>query len=162
MPSGKVHATCSLVLAAPAFGLVAGTTGDFVAGGACALGCLLGIMLTPDLDQETLSSSEHAFIKYTLGLGFLWAMLWYPYARLIKHRSPLSHFPILGTAGRLAYLSLWLLIPSYWGWHLIKLPPETLRLCYFALGGLVVSDTAHWLLDTKLGDKPRRKSRAAR
>ena len=75
MPSGKVHAQCSLVLAVPAFGLVAGATGDNVAAGACALGCLLGIMLTPDLDQEGLSSSENALIKYTLGLGFLWAML---------------------------------------------------------------------------------------
>lgn len=158
MPSGKVHAQCSLVLAAPTFGFVAGATSDYAAAGACALGCLLGIMLTPDLDQETLSSSEHAFIKYTLGLGFLWTMLWYPYARLIKHRSPFSHFPILGTAGRLLYLLLLLLIPSFWGWHLIAPPPETIRLLLFALGGLALSDAAHWLLDTRfpnLGKKRR-------
>ena len=159
MPSGKVHAQCSLVLAVPSFGTVLGATSDFAAAGACALGCLIGIAMTPDLDQETLSSSEHAFIKYTLGLGFLWAMLWYPYARLIKHRSPFSHFPILGTAGRLLYLFLLILIPSYWGWHLITLPPETVRLLLFALGGLIVSDAAHWFLDTRLpnlGKKRRR------
>ncbi|HEY0075506.1 MAG TPA: DUF2227 family putative metal-binding protein [Abditibacteriaceae bacterium] len=157
MPSGKVHAQCSLVLAVPAFGFVAGATGDNIAAGTCALGCLLGIMLTPDLDQEGLSSSENALVKYTLGLGFLWAMLWYPYARLIKHRSPLSHFPLIGTAGRLLYLGLLLLIPSYWGWHLIQPPPETLRLLLFALGGLILSDTGHWILDTKFGDKPKRR-----
>lgn len=157
MPSGKVHAQCSLVLAAPAYGLTAGATGDHVAGAACALGCLLGIMMTPDLDQESLSSSEYAFIKYTMGLGFLWSMLWYPYARMIKHRSPLSHFPILGTAGRLLYLGLILMIPSYWGWHVIQPPPDTLRLIYFGLGGLALSDAAHWFMDTKLGDRSRRR-----
>ncbi len=159
MPSGKVHAQCSLLLAAPAYGLTAGALGDHTTGAACALGCLLGIMLTPDLDQEGISSSEHAFIKYTFGLGFLWAMLWYPYAMLIKHRSPLSHFPILGTAGRLLYLGLWLLLPSYWGWHLIKFPPETLRLFCWVLGGLVLSDAAHWFLDTKFGDIGKKRRR---
>ena len=159
MPSGKVHAQCSLVLAAPAYGLTAGATGDHVIGAACALGCLLGIMITPDLDQQGLSSSENALIKYTMGLGFLWAMLWYPYARLIKHRSPLSHFPSLGTAGRLLYLGLWLLVPSYWGWHLIKIPPETLRLMCWVVGGLALSDAAHWLLDTKFGDVGKKRRR---
>jgi uncharacterized metal-binding protein len=159
MPSGKVHAQCSLFLAAPAYGLVAGAMGDHVTGAACALGCLLGIAMTPDLDQEGLSSSESAIIKYTLGLGFLWTMLWYPYARLIKHRSPLSHFPILGTTGRLLYLGAWLLLPSYWGWQVVKPSPETLQLVLWAIGGLALSDLGHYLLDVKFGDSPRKRRR---
>ncbi len=89
MPSGLVHAQCTLILTPSAYALAYGATSDHVIGVACALGCLLGIPLTPDLDQESISSSEYWLIKWTLGLGFLWAMLWYPYARLCKHRSAL-------------------------------------------------------------------------
>jgi uncharacterized metal-binding protein len=34
--------------------------------------------------------------------------LWRPYQKAIKHRSIWSHGPILGTIGRILYLSLWL------------------------------------------------------
>ncbi|HEX8834701.1 MAG TPA: hypothetical protein VF719_10895, partial [Abditibacteriaceae bacterium] len=71
MPSGIVHAQCSLILAAPAFGLAYGLTNNhLVSGVACAFGCVFGIMLTPDLDQETISSSEYSLVKWTMGLGF--------------------------------------------------------------------------------------------
>ena len=84
MPSGVVHAQCSFILAVPAFGLAYGASDDQIASGAaCALGCLLGILLTPDLDQESISSSEYALVKWTLGLGFLWMMFWYAVQSLL-------------------------------------------------------------------------------
>jgi uncharacterized metal-binding protein len=111
-------------------------------------------MLTPDLDQERISSSEYTLVKWTLGLGFLWMMVWYPYARLCKHRSPLSHWPLIGTAGRLLYIGLVVATAVALGWEAPRLPLESVL---WAIGGLVLSDTMHWLLDWKFGDSPRRR-----
>ena len=160
MPSGRVHAKCTAVLAIPACFMTLGATGSWLSGAACGLGCLSGIALTPDLDQEGLSNSEYWLIKWTMGLGFLWTMLWYPYARLCKHRSIISHFPILSTAFRLAYLAIFPAIAIALGWT----PPERdwpayQELALWAVGGLVVSDIAHWALDTKFGDSPSRRRR---
>ena len=149
MASGKIHAACSVALAAVSYGAIAGTTSDFGAALSCAAGCLIGIPMTPDLDQEGLSSSENAIIKWTLGLGFLWLMLWYPYALLIKHRSPLSHLPILGTAGRLLYLFLWAAIPAYFGYRLQAPPPTFWPLFAWGVAGLALSDAGHYLFDQK-------------
>lgn len=148
MPSGKVHSSCSAILAVPVF--IAGTMlGDVWAGSAAALGCLCGILLTPDLDQEGISSSEYWIIKYTLGLGFLWTMIWFPYALCCKHRSTVSHFPVLGTTVRLLYLSAIIGVILYfvgtipqWNWILIL----------WGIAGLLVSDTAHYIMDVYCGE----------
>jgi uncharacterized metal-binding protein len=148
MPSGIVHSTTSLVLAAPCFALALGATGnDITMGLWCAGGCIAGIPLTPDLDQETLSKTEYTLIKYTLGLGFIWTMLWFPYALAIKHRSPLSHWPLLGTFIRLAYIGIFVAIALALGYQFPAFPIEPIL---WAVLGLVVSDTAHWLMDTLL------------
>ena len=158
MPSGLVHARTSAILSVPACALALGATNNSLAAGlACAAGCLSGILLTPDLDQESISSSEYWLIKWTLGIGFLWTMLWYPYARLCKHRSAISHFPFLGTAGRLLYLGLFVALALQLGWQ----PPSfPLDLALWALAGLVLSDSAHWAMDMRSGDHPRRRGRA--
>jgi uncharacterized metal-binding protein len=157
MASGRVHAACSVTLAVISFGFLAGTSNDFQAATACSAGCLAGIALTPDLDQEGLSYSETTIIKWTLGIGYLWLLLWYPYARLIKHRSPLSHFPILGTAGRLLYLFTAAAIPAYFGYRL-KAPPDSFwPLFGWGIAGLTLSDIGHYIFDLKWRDSPRRR-----
>jgi uncharacterized metal-binding protein len=158
MPSGRIHASSSAVLAVPACFLTLGYSGNWTNALACGAGCLAGIALTPDLDQEGLSSSEYWIIKWTLGLGFLWMMLWYPYARLCKHRSIISHFPLIGTAGRVAYLLILPLLAVYFlGWQPPRIPQAPLML---ALGGLAASDILHWAMDTRSGDRSsRRRSR---
>lgn len=160
MPSGIVHAKTTFFLALPCAALAYGASATlspreaYINAVVAAAGCLAGIALTPDLDQEGLSTSEYWLIKWTLGLGFLWTMLWYPYARLCKHRSPISHWPLLGTAGRLAYLGLFVAIARALGWQ-PPLVPFIPAAC--ALTGLLISDSAHWLLDWKFGDSPRRR-----
>jgi uncharacterized metal-binding protein len=157
MPSGRVHAAASAVLSVPLSGFIFGATANSSLAMAIGGGCLAGILLTPDLDQETISSSEYSLIKYTLGLGFLWAMLWYPYARLCRHRSPLSHWPVLGTAGRLLYICLPLAAYQYFtGW---QMPKQWLPLLPFAVAGLALSDALHFVFDWRWGDAPRRRSR---
>jgi uncharacterized metal-binding protein len=143
------------VLAVPACFLTLGYSGNWTNALACGAGCLAGIAITPDLDQEGLSSSEYWIIKWTLGLGFLWTMLWYPYARLCKHRSVISHFPFIGTAGRLAYLSILPLLAYYFlSWQPPRIPQTPFLL---AITGLMASDIAHWAMDTRLGDRSSRR-----
>lgn len=129
------------------------TNNWLAAGLAAGGGCLLGIILSPDLDQESLSAAEYKIVKYTLGLGFLWAMLWFPYALAIKHRSPISHWPLLGTAGRLVYLGAFGLIAHSFGW----VPPLVpLPLLAWGVAGLAVSDAAHWFMDFHWPGRKRR------
>jgi uncharacterized metal-binding protein len=119
-----------------------------IEGAGAFLGCLLGIILTPDLDQIGISKSEWGLVKKLGPLGFIWMALWWPYAVSIKHRSLLSHLPVLGTAIRLIYCAalliiIWTilgrpaLVMPVWGWALLR----------GGLKGLVVSDTGHFILD---------------
>lgn len=138
-----------------------------------ALGCALGLIIDPDLDQEMVSSSEWRVINF-FGLkwikdpglrmltapirwvGYLvgasWVGLWMPYALMMPHRSPFSHWPVLGTAIRIGYLCAivmtWLL-----AFHLIlgyPIPWQRLvdllfsKEILFLFIGLCVSDFTHF------------------
>ena len=146
--NGKSHATASIVAALPTAAVTALLLGPDV--GLCAgVGCLLGIPINPDLDQLTIERAEWKIIKWLPVVGWGWLMIWDLYARGISHRHILSHLPILGTVGRLAYLELW-----DCGWWLARGQPDpipvTLAQARLALGvfiGLAVSDTLHWLMD---------------
>ena len=94
MATGQQHdkATkiCSLV-----FGVCIGIYLDIqtgVYGGiAFAIG---GLWLSPDLDTESKPLKRWGIFK----------IIWFPYRKLIKHRSFISHSPIIGTLIRLIYL----------------------------------------------------------
>lgn len=65
-----------------------------------ALAFLLGgLWLSPDLDTISRPSRRWGPLR----------LLWWPYRRLLRHRSLLSHSPLLGSAGRLLYLAALLL-----------------------------------------------------
>lgn len=92
--SGRDHDRATWCLALP-FGLLwwplQGVEVAMAAGLAFLMG---GLLLSPDLDIHS---------RPTARWGAL-GVLWWPYRRLLRHRSLLSHSPLLGTAGRLAYL----------------------------------------------------------
>jgi uncharacterized metal-binding protein len=121
---------------------------------AFAGGCMLGLVVTPDLDVRQRDTHAGTIMRHSAGgcLGGLWRLLWLPYALLIpKHRHPLSHWPILGTALRLVYL---LVVPVLIWWvigHFLPmpdLPRLTLTpLAVWAIGGLGLVDTLHALMD---------------
>jgi len=158
MAPGKVHNATSAVLALP-LGIAVAALRDPIEGVGAALGCLSGILLTPDLDQVAISISEWGMVKKLGPLGFLWMAWWYFYARAIPHRSPLSHWPILGTALRLVYCAIpliiiWIILgrpalPTMpaWGWIFLR----------GWLTGLTASDTGHWALDSPLTKKRRKR-----
>lgn len=95
MASGRHHDRTTKLLALPAALLVWPWLG-WPGVSAAALGFLAGgLLLSPDLDTVS---------RPTARWGIL-AALWWPYRHLLRHRSVLSHSPLLGTAGRLSYLA---------------------------------------------------------
>ncbi|MBM5801763.1 MAG: hypothetical protein FJ077_13230 [Cyanobacteria bacterium K_DeepCast_35m_m2_023] len=109
MASGQQHDRATWLLALP-FGLLwapwLGLAG--IAAGALAF-LIGGLWLSPDLDTRSNPSRRWGPLR----------LLWWPYQRLLRHRSLLSHSPFLGSAGRLLYVGTliagmaWLLQP--WG-----------------------------------------------
>ena len=57
-----------------------------------------GFMLGPDLDIRS--------VQYRRWGPLRW--IWLPYQKALKHRSTLSHGPIIGTAIRVVYMGVWL------------------------------------------------------
>lgn len=157
MASGEDHIKGTLILGLGLGGLTMLGSGDWQAGLFVLGGTWAGIFLTPDLDQAwVINKGEQTIIRYTLGLGYIWLAIWHLYATLIPHRSPLSHWPVVGTAGRL----LWLYI-VYLGIYLVwGVPADSLlgrwvlwgqaqpdAYWYAALVGLALSDSLHFAMD---------------
>lgn len=145
MASGKKHAIVS-VCAAPLAGAALLAALGPKAGVGAAAGCLAGILIGPDLDQidqAIIHHGERRFIKYVPVLGYLWLALWDLYARLIPHRHPLSHFPIVGTAGRVGWL-LWV-VRVVLGFDILTVDHEFL---VGVVTGLAISDALHWIMDS--------------
>ncbi len=102
MASGRSHDQATRRLALP-FGLLwapwLGLVGVAVAAGAFLVG---GLWLSPDLDTRSRATNRWGPL----------AWLWWPYRRGLSHRSLFSHSPVIGTAGRLIYLALALLLAA--------------------------------------------------
>jgi uncharacterized metal-binding protein len=99
LPSGRTHDRVTLW----SLPLIAGGTlyatarADltfWVSGGFLVSGLIFG----PDLDLYSFHYKRWGKLRW----------LWRPYQKAIKHRSIWSHGPIVGTTGRILYLSLWL------------------------------------------------------
>lgn len=101
MPSGRTHDRITLWCLPLVSGLVFRLTVSLPLTLITSLGYLVGgLMLGPDLDIHS--------IQYKRWGVFRW--IWRPYQGSFKHRSRLSHGPIIGTLIRVAYLSVWLAI----------------------------------------------------
>ena len=149
MASGRHHDRTTALLALP-FGLLwlpaLGAPGLVVASGGFLLG---GLWLSPDLDTRSNATRRWG----PLGL------LWWPYRRLLSHRSLFSHSPVLGTGLRLAWLAGALLLLAGALAPLGGPPPQALvaaagrlwqeqrPLLLTALAGLEASTWLHLLQD---------------
>jgi uncharacterized metal-binding protein len=102
MPSGQTHDRITLWILPVVTGWTLGQTRSshltlIVAG------CFLfsGLMFGPDLDiQRSYHFQRWGWLRW----------LWLPYQKSVRHRSFLSHGPIIGTAVRVLYLSVWVII----------------------------------------------------
>jgi len=82
----------------------------------------------------------------------LWRALWYPYAWAFPHRSIWSHGPLIGTAIRLAYLSIPTIALSHaLGIGLNDVPAWAWRLLPAVVAGLAANDVMHFVMDLRKG-----------
>ena len=106
---------------------------------------LTGLLVGPDLDVDAGNISRH-YVRRRAGpvVAALWGLFWLPYAVAVRHRSPLSHAPLIGTVGRLAYIvaAVWIVCVVAG----VSLPPLHPLMLWYA-GGLAVADVGHYLLD---------------
>jgi uncharacterized metal-binding protein len=107
MPDGKTHerlrasfspiivVECSLALW---YGLSPTVSASLM------LGYLSGKYLEPDLDIDHITESEiHIYQDFGFLVGRAWSAYWWPYAKIVPHRSWVSHWPFISTAFRLLY-----------------------------------------------------------
>jgi uncharacterized metal-binding protein len=59
-----------------------------------------GLMFGPDLDIYSVQYQRWGFLRW----------IWLPYQKSLRHRSFLSHGPIIGTTLRVLYLGCWLVL----------------------------------------------------
>jgi uncharacterized metal-binding protein len=139
---GKTHAATSAVLAGPTGLAVGALTRDPLAGALAAAGCIIGIPVSPDLDQDGMTISEGVVYGHFGALpGLIWRAYWMPYALAMPHRHVLSHGPFVGTLLRILYLAIVPLILDVDGTVPVLLDLWPLWL------GLAISDLAHWAMD---------------
>lgn len=129
-----------------------------------------GFMLGPDLDIHSIQYNRWGPIRW----------IWLPYQIALKHRSRLSHGPIIGTALRVIYLAVWIglftvltveVLNAVWNAQLtlgsLRAPFRYLVRNYLAewlsvLVGLELGAISHSVSDTlssRLGRKKRRQKR---
>ncbi len=94
LANGRAHDRATWLFALPAGLLVWPWLGWSGVGTASAGFLIGGLLLSPDLDTHSRPTARWGAMK----------LLWWPYRRLLRHRSLLSHSPLLGTALRLTYL----------------------------------------------------------
>lgn len=159
--NGKAHGMATKICAPIVGAAIAFTMKDIGLGLAAAVGCLIGLVVDPDLDcNSTLSlmnASRWRMMKLWRPLGYVWFVIWWPYGKWFYHRG-ISHTPIIGTATRIMYL---LLLPVsvssgaiLMGYDL-SMPLMDLHgwlrghalYIFFVLFGLCLSDFAHWAMD---------------
>jgi len=165
MSAGCVHQKASVILAG---GFLLGSL-VFGPGIEYAAGALIGIMLTPDLDVDN-GYIGNKIIRNKLGhwVEKGWDMLWHFYRRSLKHGSELSHFPVVSTLFRLAYLFFFLIVIPYV--VLVIFIPDKLNIRlefqwwinlilshYELILGLIGSDLIHWTLDVSTTEHAKHK-----
>lgn len=152
MPSGRTHAIATIVIAAPITYTATHSIDPALINDAL-IGCFAGLFIHPDLDQEiTVHHTTRKLIKYTFGLGYLWMMLWHPYGFAMTHRSKLTHFPVIGTMSRVAYLAVIALVSiialrQFTAMDYTYLIHPLTTTHYALIGGLVIPDTLHAIMD---------------
>lgn len=106
MPSGKTHDRITLwslpLVVAFGWAITRNSTLVLLICGGFLFG---GLMLGPDLDIHSVHFKRWGWFRW----------IWIPYRGSMRHRSPLSHAPIVGTVLRVVYLGVWLGIISFVG-----------------------------------------------
>ena len=149
MPNGRTHTKASLI-AAPIIGaafLFSGYPTSISA--AATAGTLVGVLIGPDLDVDAGNYSLYILRRTPLigrPLAWLWRFLWWPYSKLAAHRG-FSHWPVIGTIGRLLYIAVILVIPAAIIDVRFFVSPLVAELAPVFITGLAASDLLHIVMD---------------
>ncbi|MBD2100375.1 metal-binding protein [Leptolyngbya sp. FACHB-261] len=111
MPLGRTHDqitlwTLPLISGASYWGTRSGELSLLLSGSYL----FAGLMFGGDLDIHSQQYKRWGILRW----------LWLPYRKSMRHRSFLSHGPVVGTVLRLAYLACWVLpvvLLILWGWY---------------------------------------------
>jgi uncharacterized metal-binding protein len=136
MPSGRVHTLATGLLAVGTLPL-----GD----AGLTAGVLAGLIISPDLDvDEGFIGLAHLRRVGCVGnvLSGFWRAFWYPYSKLVPHRSHISHSIFFGTVARVGYLVLPILLANFLGLPLVI--PQWFGMWFI---GLCLSDALHIFMD---------------
>lgn len=146
MPGGKTHtlltlgATPLVMLASYHLGLDPLSSGG---------GALVGIVLSPDLDVDDGFIGMYYLRRIFPPLGWVWRALWFPYAKVVGHRSLASHLPLVGTLGRVIYLYIFIVA----GCLILHLAPPIPRPHFWsAFAGLASVDALHAVADALVSE----------
>lgn len=93
------------------------------------------VIVEPDLDHHAITRSERTLLRWNRIAGWLWLAYWWPYEKLMPHRSKWSHVPFMSTAIRLLYVA----------WLPIVLWPSPAWL--WAWLGMSLVDCVHYIMD---------------
>ena len=77
-----------------------------------------------------------------------WDSIWAVYRKVCKHRGFISHFPVISTVLRIAYLAVFYFLiatPLKWLSGFVRI--DWALFLWWAFVGLVLADTSHWGLD---------------
>lgn len=106
MPAGRIHDRITLwslpIIAAGTLVLTSSAELTFWLSGGFLFS---GLMFGPDLDLNSRQSMRWGVLKW----------IWVPYKKAIRHRSIWSHGLLVGTIGRIIYLSFWLALAGLFG-----------------------------------------------
>lgn len=167
MPSGRIHNAVTFALTGSALAVAAAFPAQRAEILAVCAGMSAGLFLSPDLDladgsialsnvRKAPSMVSKALLvgraptirKFAQAVGWLlawaWSIIWWPYGVIVKHRSWVSHAPILSTALRVGYLSV-LVVPACAASY--RLTDVGWKYAALAFAGLCVVDVAHWGMD---------------
>lgn len=136
MPNGRTHTLATGLLAVGTLPL-----GDV----GLTAGVLAGLILSPDLDvDEGFIGLAHLRRVGCVGniLSGIWRAFWYPYSKIVPHRSHISHSIFFGTVARVCYLVLPILLANFMGLPLVI--PSWFGMWFI---GLCLSDALHILMD---------------
>ena len=101
MPSGRTHDQITMwslpLVAALTFGQTSSSNLTLLVSGSFLFG---GLMFGPDLDIYSCQYQRWGWFK----------PIWLPYQKSLRHRSFLSHGPLIGTALRILYLAIWIAV----------------------------------------------------
>ncbi|MEA5463342.1 metal-binding protein [Leptothoe sp. PORK10 BA2] len=156
MPSGKSHDRITLWLLpgvlTGAFMLTIDVPLTIIVSISFLIG---GFMMGPDLDIQSIQYRRWGPVRW----------IWSPYQMMVKHRSPWSHGPVIGTLVRVVYLGIWiglfmvlgvLAVNHFWQAQLSWSMLETTLMSLFArygkqwlalLAGLELGALSHYTSD---------------